>query len=148
MGNSLIKPGQPVALVYTDPAQATGLFIRATVFDVTAGYPGTIVAQIPLVNTILGSYGGLFTGANAKTYHAVIGIYLDSGFTTPDPDSPAVDYEMQGVSFTGGNIINNFGMSPALLAESGQATMAASTDAETLMTTESDQNILLISEET
>lgn len=99
MANSAVQAGQPFAVSYTAIDQNSGLFIRASVFDVSAGYPGILVAQLPMVNVLLGSYGANYVGVQGKTYYIVAVVYLDSGFTTPDPDRSVVDYEVQCVDF-------------------------------------------------
>lgn len=54
------------------------------VYDVTAGYPGTLVATVPMTDVVHGTYGANFTPLASKEYVVDKMAYTDGTFVTPD----------------------------------------------------------------
>lgn len=103
---SLAKAGAPYGFNYVAADQQTGLFIQATIYDITAGAPGVQVSQVPLFAmpgaASPGSYGGVFTPAVDKVYNIVSMVYTDSGFTSLDPDRAPGCETIQSVDLSTG----------------------------------------------
>lgn len=87
------------AFDYTDPYQATGLFVQAKIWDITSGTP-TVVASVTMSHVLAGCYFGSFVGADGHTYVAEKVVYTDSGFTTPDATRAPLGSDAQSYTFT------------------------------------------------
>lgn len=60
----------------------TSLSIQMKVYDVTAGYPGVLVATTTMVHIINGTYGASFIPAINKRYIINKSVFTDGTFTT------------------------------------------------------------------
>lgn len=102
---SLAAAAQTYGFNYVAADQATGLFVAASLYDVTTGTP-IYVTQIPLVEIDSvrspGSYSANFTPAANKVYDIVSMVYLDSGYTTLDPNRAPGCETVQAVTLSGG----------------------------------------------
>lgn len=112
---SLAAGGVPYGFNYVAADQQTGLHVQATIYDITAGSPGIQTAQVPLFpmpgSPSPGSYGGIFTPVAGKVYAIVSMVYLDSGFTTLDPNRAPGCETVQVFNFTGGGgSVSTFGI--------------------------------------
>ena len=77
--------------VYGAYDQNTSLYALAKIYQVVADVP-TFVGSYAMTHIAFGVYYANFSGTNGITYQAVQMIFLDSGYTTPDPNrSPNVD---------------------------------------------------------
>lgn len=66
------------------------LFVALKVYDVTAGFPGTIVGS-PILMTEYddGAYGAEFTGIAGKNYVTSKAVYTDGTYATRDSAYPS-----------------------------------------------------------
>lgn len=74
--------GQPIPIEVT--FQPGLLFVAMKVFDVTAGYPGSLISTIPMTEVYNGTYGASFAGAPGKKYTVAKTVYTDGTYTVPD----------------------------------------------------------------
>ena len=80
----IVKAGQQFNFNYPTWDRATGLFVAATVYDVTSG-TAVFVAQIAMIDVAsLGIYEGLFTPLAGKSYLIISAVYTDGTYTVPD----------------------------------------------------------------
>lgn len=78
----LATAGQPIPCEVTlDPGLS---FVAMKVFDVSAGYPGTLVSTHPMVEYNDAAYGANFTGIAGKAYVVTKAVYTDGTYTVRD----------------------------------------------------------------
>lgn len=78
-----IQGSSPCTINYAAADQASSLFARASVYDVSTG-TAVFVSTVNLTELIGGVYSGVFTPAAAKTYLVIIVIFTDGTYTTID----------------------------------------------------------------
>lgn len=82
---NLAIAGQPLPFEISTDAGLS--FVALKVFDVSLGFPGSLVATIPMTEYAPGSYGASFSGAVlGKSYVVSKAVYLSGAYTNRDPD--------------------------------------------------------------
>lgn len=99
---SLAAAGAPYGFNYVAADQQSGLFISATIYDITTGTP-VFVSKINLVEALQGSYVGVFTPVTAKAYAIITLVYTDVGRTIIDPNRAPGCETVQSVTLSGGS---------------------------------------------
>ncbi len=94
---NVVLSGQVFNFSYSAFDQDPGLFVAASLYDVTTGTP-VFVSKVGMVSVGLGVYSGNFTGVSGLTYLIVVAVYQDSGFTTLDTSRAASSSENQCVT--------------------------------------------------
>lgn len=79
----LVKPGINFAINYPSYGLVTGLFIQATVYDVSTGTPN-VVAHLTLAEIQNGFYSASYPGVSTKTYLVITLVYTDNTYSTID----------------------------------------------------------------
>lgn len=105
----IARSGAPYGFNYVVADQSTGLFIRATIYDITNGGPGVLVTTVNLFAMpgvgSPGSYAGVFTPDIDKVYNIVSMVYTDNTYSTIDPNFAPGCETVQSVNFaTGGTL--------------------------------------------
>lgn len=78
---NIAPAGIPIPFEYTAYDLVAGLSIAMKVFDVSAGYPGTLVQTITMVHILNGTYGASFTPVAGKQYVVNKMVYTDGTFS-------------------------------------------------------------------
>lgn len=95
---------QPYGFNYTALDQDDSIFVQAAIYDVTAGFPGTLFATVNMVLTTVGSYDGLHTfSVSGKLYKIAMTVYTDGTYTVVDPDRAPLNDMVQTVDLSGGS---------------------------------------------
>jgi len=79
----IIDGAHAFSLSYPTWDQNTGLYVLATIYDVTTG-SASLLGTVNLANDAFGVYSGIYTGASNKVYLAVILVYTDNTYSTVD----------------------------------------------------------------
>lgn len=95
----LVQSGTPFGFDYTAFDGDNALFIAGNVYDISTGSP-VFLSQVPMVNSINGTYSGLYTGIAGKVYLIETSVYTDGTYTTIDTSrSPGSDtYQCQDLT--------------------------------------------------
>jgi hypothetical protein len=83
---------------YNEANGTTGLYLKATVKDITDRNSIVDLSDVPMTDLLNGVYAGDFTGVAGKNYSISMKVYLDSGYTTLDPNYATGDKDIQCVS--------------------------------------------------
>lgn len=81
------KPDVPFAFDYPTFDQMSGLFVRASIYEVTTGSP-VLVTTVPMSEVQDGFYVGNFSGLSGKSYLVISLVYTDGTFSTIDINRP------------------------------------------------------------
>ena len=104
---SMAKAGLPFAFDYSTYDGASGLFVRASIYDITLG-AASFVSNTPMAEVAQGVYSATVSGAAAGTIYAVIKrVYTSNTYLTIDSDHPApstsvVEFQELAGSSSGG----------------------------------------------
>lgn len=100
----IAQSNTPFAFNYTAYDMATGLFVRAAVYDLTTGTP-VFVQNVVMAEAALGSYNGLFTGLPGRVYAIISAVYTDGTYAVLDTNRAPATETVQSLSIipTGGN---------------------------------------------
>lgn len=88
----IVNPAQIVSFIYPTFDEATGLYVAASIYDVSSGTP-VFITKTGMADTLGdGIYVGQFTPAAGVSYLVVMLVYTDAGFTTVDSNrSPGAE---------------------------------------------------------
>lgn len=145
---NLAVAGQPIPFEVTLDAGLS--FVALKVYDVTASYPGTLVATTAMVEYDDAAYGASFSGVANKSYVVSKAKYTDGTYTTRDtnyasgsdsiqviasPTAPTVSQIVDGVLDEPTNLHTTPGSVGAAIGAKGTSgaavTLAATTQGET-----------------
>lgn len=79
----IFNPLIPFPFNYPSDGLESGLFVQASIYDVSTGTP-SLVAETALTEIQNGFYSANFTGLSGKTYLVICAVYTDGTFTTID----------------------------------------------------------------
>lgn len=79
----IVNASAPFNFSYPAFDENTGLFVRASIYDVTSGSP-SLLGTVNLANTAFGVYGGSYQGATNKTYLVIILVYTTNSYAVVD----------------------------------------------------------------
>lgn len=79
----IVEAGIPFSFSYAAFDQTTGLFVQASIYDITSG-SAVFVTKVNMAHVSSGMYSGNYTGSSGKTYLVIAIVYTDSGYTTVD----------------------------------------------------------------
>ncbi len=82
---NIFNPDLPISFKYPSPDQDDGLFVRASIYDVTSGTP-VFNSTVDMVDIEFGYYFGNFTGDSAHAYLIICLCYTDGTYATVDTD--------------------------------------------------------------
>lgn len=74
-----VTPDIPIPIDITAYDMQTGLTPALKVYDVTSGYPGTLVSTTAMTHIVNGTYGASFTPSDGKAYITNVSFYSDPG---------------------------------------------------------------------
>jgi hypothetical protein len=94
-------PEIPFVFDYTDAVFTDGLDVGATIYDVTAGLPGTEVSFIEMTACGNGRYKGAFTGTANKSYSIEMDVYTDGTYETINENFAPLTVETQCIDVLG-----------------------------------------------
>jgi hypothetical protein len=93
----IIQPGVPFTFSYGAYDQAQGLYIAASIYDMTSGSP-LLVGLIPMTDISYGVYVGNYKGSSEKVYLVIMASYTSNTFGTIDNTRPPAAECYQGVN--------------------------------------------------
>jgi hypothetical protein len=80
----IVAAGLPIPIEYSAYDQSPDLVVAMLVYDVTAGYPGTLASTVVMTHIINGTYGGTFTPQPNKIYVVNKMVYTSLTLLTTD----------------------------------------------------------------
>jgi hypothetical protein len=90
-----------IAFDYGAFDQATGLYLQASVYDMTSGTP-SLAAKVALTQVLGGVYFGIYAGSVSKAYLAAIASYTSNAYSTLDTTRAPAAQSFQ--TFSSGNV--------------------------------------------
>lgn len=93
----IIQSGVPFNFSYGAYDQAIGLYVAASIYDLTNGTP-LFIALVPLSYVSYGVYAGSYTGNSNKSYLVILAAYTSNTYQTVDNTRPPTAECYQGVT--------------------------------------------------
>lgn len=93
----IIQSGVPFNFSYGAYDQASGLFIAASIYDMTSGSP-VFIALVPMSYVSFGVYAGSYVGNSSRTYLVIITSFTSNTYQTVDTTRPPSAECYQGVN--------------------------------------------------